>query len=419
MQPVEVEPRTVDSYRDVAGAEAIDRLRSAAEPLRDARVLHVNATPDGGGVAELLRSEMALLCDLGLACDWYVMSAPPPFFEVTKAIHNRLQGLDGPIQPGEHETWLEWQQKNADALRATGDEYDVVVVHDPQPMGLPAFGEEIGSHWIWRLHIDSSTPHPEMWALLRPYLDPYCAAVFTLSDFVPPGVSRERVQLMAPAIDPLIEKNQPLSLGEAQEILRRLGIDPGRTLVAQISRLDPWKDPIGVIDVFRAVRADHPGLQLALLGAMEASDDPEAARVATDVLDHADDDPDIHIYTDPDQIGPPEVGAVQLLANVVLQKSLREGFGLTVGEAMWKGTPVVATDVGGIPLQLQDGVGGFLVGSTEEAAERTGWLLSHPAEARSIGAAGRAQIRDHFLITRLLSEELALYSTLHRETSHR
>lgn len=249
-----------------------------------------------------------------------------------------------------------------------------------------------------------------MWAFLRPYLDAYDAFVFTLPQFVPSGLPSERVRQMAPAIDPLTAKNRPIPLERAHERVRALGIDLRRPFIAQVSRLDPWKDPIGVIDAFRLVRNRHPGLQLALLGAMEADDDPGAAAMADEVRAHAGQDPDIHVYTDPAQIGPEEVGSVQLLAAVVLQKSLREGFALTVAEALWKATPVIGSRAGGIPLQLEDGKGGFLVDSVEDAAERCDWLLSNPAAADEIGAAGRAVVQSRFLVTRLLAEELALYA---------
>lgn len=217
-------------------------------------------------------------------------------------------------------------------------------------------------------------------------------------------------RLIPPAIDPLTVKNRPMPYTTVLDALRRIGLDPARPLVAQVSRLDPWKDPQGVIDAYRLVRQDVPGLQLALLGVIEAKDDPEADRIAHAVRAHADHDPDIHIYTEPTEVGPPEVAAVQQGAQVIFQKSLKEGFALTVTEALWKATPVVGGRVGGIPLQLEDDIGGFLVESVEEAAERTCWLLENPPEARVIGARGRERIRERFLTTRLLADELRLYA---------
>jgi trehalose synthase len=407
MRPVDLTERRIDSYRPGAGNEAIDELRRIAEPLRGLRVLHVNSTPRGGGVAEILQSSVPLLRDLGLQADWWTMDCTQAFFTCTKLMHDRLQGADGRMTSAEREQWLDGQRSNAEALPGG---YDVVVVHDPQPAGLSVFAQNAAAHWIWRLHIDSSHPHPGVWSFLRPFLDPYEALIFTLPEYVPPEVPPERLRFMAPAIDPLLPKNRPIPIGTARQAVARLGIDLARPLVAQVARLDPWKDPDGVIDAYGLVKQHHPGLQLALLGAMEADDDPEAEEIAAATRAHAGDDPDIHIYTDPEQIGPLQVGSVQVLADVVFQKSLREGFGLSVAEAMWKATPVIGGRAGGIPLQLQDEAGGFLVDSPEEAAERCDWLLANPAEGRAIGAAGRAVVRSRFLVTRLLAEELALYA---------
>jgi trehalose synthase len=231
-----------------------------------------------------------------------------------------------------------------------------------------------------------------------------------MPEFVPPDVEAAQVRIIAPAIDPLIPKNLAVPHQRALAILAVLGLDPGRPLVAQVSRLDPWKDPTGVIDAYRLVRKSIPGLQLALVGVIAAQDDPEAVGMAEVVRAHANGDPDIHIYVDPAQVGAVEVAAVQQTAQVIFQKSLREGFALTVAEALWKVTPVIGGEAGGIPLQLQDGVGGFLVSSVEAAAERARWLLEHPPEARTIAARGRDRVRAQFLITRLVADDLRLYA---------
>jgi trehalose synthase len=409
MRTVDLPRRSADEYEAVVGPETVAALRSAAAGLRGLRVLNVNSTEHGGGVAELLRSSVPLLRDLGIHAEWRVIDAVPEFFEVTKRIHNGLQGADVELTDHERRLWIECQALNA---RELDNGWDVVVVHDPQPLGLAAEldGAAPAPEWIWRLHIDSSNLNPGVWAFLSPWVDPYRAVVVSLADFAPHDLAERAVHVIPPAIDPLLPKNRPMDPAEARAAIIRLGIDPERRLLAQVSRLDPWKDPIGVIDAFRRVRVDHPGTQLALLGAIEAADDPEAVRMATEVRAAAGADPDIHVITDPAIIGPAEVGAVQLLADVVLQKSRREGFGLTVAEALWKGTPVVGGRAGGIVLQIEDGVSGFLVDSSQEAAERSSWLLAHPADARAIGAAGRSRVHDRFLVTRLLADELALYA---------
>lgn len=412
MHTVAVPTKNLDAYAASAGQEALDELRRLAKPLGGLRVVNVNATPTGGGVAEILRSEVPLMRDLGLAAEWRTIEAEPAFFEVTKKIHNALQGAKLTLTEADKAVYIEGQQRNATQLFAGNQEYDVVVIHDPQPLGLLHFAGRDHARWAWRLHIDSSSPQPEVWAFLRPFLDGYNAAIFTLAAFAPPDVPPEMVRIIAPAIDPLTPKNRDRPYGEALATLAQIGLDPGRPLVAQVARLDPWKDPIGVIDAYRLAREQVPGLQLALLGVIEAVDDPEAVRVADDVRAYAAGDPDIHVYTDPAVIGQPEVAAVQLLSQAIFQKSLKEGFGLTVSEAMWKATPVIGGNAGGIPLQLQNGQGGFLVDSVASAGERCSWLLNHPPEARVIAARGRERVRDHFLITRLLADNLRLYGDL-------
>lgn len=407
MEVVNLKARPIDAYGESAGQAAIDELSRLAKPLRGLRLLHVNATPRGGGVAEILHSAIPLLRDLGLDATWQTIVAEPDFFALTKAIHNGLQGAECTITSEKRTLYDACQQHNAATLAA---DYDLIVVHDPQPLGLLCASGPRDARWIWRLHVDSSQPIPAVWSFLRPLLDGYDAAVFTMPQFVPPGIDDAQVRFIAPAIDPLSPKNLPIPHGHALAILASLGLDPGRPLIAQVSRLDPWKDPTGVIDTYRLVRQSIPGLQLALLGVIAAQDDPEAIRIADQVRDHAGGDPDIHIFVDPDQVGPEEVAAVQQTAQVVLQKSLREGFGLTVAEALWKATPVVGGRTGGIPLQLDDGVGGFLVSSVAEAADRTRWLLEHPPAARTFAALGRDHVRAGFLITRLLADELRLYN---------
>ena len=407
MEVVNLEPRSIEAYVESAGQSAIAELRRLAAPLRGIRVLHINATPHGGGVAEILHSAIPLLRDLGLEATWETITAEPDFFALTNTIHNGLQGAEFELSIGDVNLYDSWQHRNADSLTGA---YDLIVVHDPQPLGLLSAGGPRHARWIWRLHVDSSRPTPAAWSFLRPFLAGYDALVFTMPEFIPPDVDGTPIQIIAPAIDPLTPKNLPIPHGRALAILADLGLDPGRPLIAQVSRLDPWKDPTGVIDAFRLVRQFVPGLQLALLGAIAAQDDPEAIGIAQLVRRHASGDPDIHIFVDPARVGSEEVAAVQQNAQVILQKSLREGFGLTVAEALWKATPVVGGRTGGIPLQLRDGVGGFLVSSVPEAADRTRWLLEHPPEARTFAVRGRDHVRENFLITRLLADELRLYA---------
>jgi trehalose synthase len=405
---VDVGTQSIAAYASSASEKMVEELRALAAPLRGARVLHLNATPYGGGVAEILRSEVPLLRDLGLAAEWQLITGDDAFFSVTKAIHNGLQGASRDLSPLERETYLANATRNAHLLDGT---YDLVVIHDPQPLAIRQFHGNGDARWIWRCHIDTAQPHHSTWEFLQPYLQGYDAAVFTMADFVPPGLPIERVDIVPPAIDPESPKCIDLGADLARRVLRWIGVEFDRPLITQVSRFDPWKDPLGVIAAYRLVKREAPHVQLALVGSM-ALDDPEGWAMYRDIQQNSEDDSSIHVFTNLTGVGNIEVNAFQRMSDVVIQKSLREGFGLVVSEALWKGTPVVAGRAGGIPLQLQDGVGGFLVDSVDACAERILWLLHHRDEARAIGAAGRERVRDHFLLTRLLADDLRLYGSL-------
>ena len=405
---VNLAQQSINAYRRTAGLEAVAELRALAAPLQGARVLHLNATGYGGGVAEILQSEIPLLRDLGLAADWQVMDGDEAFFSVTKKIHNCLQGARGRLTPAERDTFLTWSEENARRLEG---QFDIVVIHDPQPAALCHLNRNLATRWIWRCHIDTCEPNRQVWKFLRPCLEDYDAAIFTREEFVPEDVPIDRIEIIPPAIDPLNPKNMDLNRAQARRILAWLGIDETRPLMVQVSRFDPWKDPLGVIQAYRLVKQHVPDLQLALVGSM-AYDDPEGWEVYRSVLPEAERDRDIHILTNLMGVGNVEVNALQRLADVGVQKSVREGFGLVVSETLWKRTPVVATRVGGIPLQLQDRIGGFLVDSVEECADRTLWLLQHPRQSSAFAARGRERVRERFLLTRLIADELRLYAAL-------
>lgn len=405
---VEVGAQHLEHYRRSAGNGVIDVLRAKAAGLRSARILHLNATPYGGGVAELLRSEVPLLRDLGLQADWRLITGDTDLFTVTKAIHNGLQGAPEEISAAAWRTYERHSRATADALEA---DYDLVVVHDPQPLPLPHLLGRGTSRWVWRCHIDTSEPNPEVWERLGPYFDDYDAAVFTDRSFVPPAFPAHLVEVIAPAIDPESPKNLDLGDHLARRLLAWLGVDLTRPLAVQVSRFDPWKDPLGVIEAYRLAKEAVPELQLALVGSM-ALDDPEAWEMYADIQRAGENDKDLYVFTNLNGVSSVEVNAFQRLANVVVQKSLREGFGLVVSESLWKGTPVVAGRAGGIPLQLRDEVDGYLVESIEECAARIVSLVEDPERARRLGAAGRRHVRDRYLLPRLIGDELDLYATL-------
>jgi trehalose synthase len=409
LQSVDIGTQSVDAYRASAGDDAVEELRTLAEPLRRARVLHVSATPYGGGVAEMLRSEIPLLRDLGLDAHWKLIRGDNAFFSVTKALHNGLQGSPNSLTTEQQERYLTQSARNAEAL--DDDHYDVIVIHDPQPLALPELHGRDEARWIWRCHIDTSEPNPQVWAFLRPFLAGYDAAVFTVGGFVPPDFPLDRIEIIPPAIDPESPKNIEIDHQLATRVLDWIGVDTSRPFVTQISRFDPWKDPLGVIDAYRLARRKAPNLQLVLAGSM-ALDDPEGWDMYEQIHDATRDEADVHVFTNLTGVGNIEVNALQRLAAVVIQKSLREGFGLVVSEALWKQTPVVASRAGGIPLQLRDGAGGYLVDSVPECAARVVELLGDADQRLEVAGRGRALIRDRFLLTRLVADSLRLYTSI-------
>lgn len=407
LRPVEASPRRLDDYRGIAPDALLEEAAALAAAIDGARVLQLNATAYGGGVAELLASEVALLRDLGIDAEWRVICPDAEFFHVTKRIHNAMQGQVVALDERDIFTYLE---RNRHCAAMIGDEWDVIVVHDPQPAALIASASAPSATWIWRCHIDTSTPDAATWDLLRPFVWGYDAFVFTLTDFCPPDLDRERLAVIAPAIDPLTAKNRPLPRHVARSIVAGQGIDLTRPLVVQVSRFDPWKDPLGVVAAWRQARAEVPGLQLGLVGAM-ADDDPEGWAIYEEARKATAKEPDCHLLTNLTGVGPVEVNAFQREADVVVQKSLREGFGLTVSEALWKETAVIGGNAGGIPLQIGED-GGLLVDDVDSCAEAIITLLEDEAVADRLAHAGRERVRREFLMPRLLRDDLALYQKL-------
>ena len=408
LERVEVGDQSIDSYEPAVGREIVDELRALAFPLRGVRVLHLNATPYGGGVAEILRSQVPLLQDLGVEAEWRIITGDQEFFEVTKDLHNGLQGAEGRFTDRHPEAYLEQSRRNAELLEA---EYDLVVAHDPQPLALVAFHGRGEARWIWRCHIDTSRAAPDAWGFVRPYLADYDAVVFTLGGFAPPDLDGRRVEVIPPAIDPVSPKNMELEPAMARRILEWIGVDTDRPLVTQVSRFDPWKDPLGVVEAYRIAREEVGDLQLCLVGSM-ALDDPEGWDVYREVKDATHDDDGIQLFTNLTGVGNLEVNAFQRLSDVIVQKSIREGFGLVVSESLWKRTPVVAGEAGGIPLQMPEEGEEFLVDSVAGCAEGIVTLLRDPERAAAIGAAGRKRVRERFLLPRLIADELRRYAFL-------
>ena len=413
LEQVRVRRKSLEEYRRVVGDAPIEEARSLARSLKGLRVLHLNSTAAGGGVAELLNSLVPLEADCGLDVQWRLLCPDAELFKVTKGFHNALQGQAWPLTADGKNTYLARNRHCAAMLSPT--EYDVLIIHDPQPAAIPHFSGPNHAKWVWRCHIDSSQPNPEVWDFLRPYVNGYDAAVFTMREFVPPDLQGPALHFIPPAIDPLSPKNRALPKYLCREEVAEFGVDLARPLMIQVSRFDPWKDPLGVIQAYRLAKQELPQLQLALIGAM-AEDDPEGWEIYNSIQEVADMDADIYVFTNLTGVTAHEVNAFQRVADVVVQKSVREGFGLVVSEAVWKGTPIVAGNTGGIPLQIQNGVGGFLVDSVQECAERVIFLLTHSDEAQEIARRGWERVRERFLMPRLLLDQLQLLHTLANST---
>lgn len=394
----------VDDYEPLVGAETIERIKEKAKPLQALRVAHVNSTYYGGGVAELLSSLTLLMNGLGIKAEWRTIHGPPDFFSITKKMHNALQG--GEINLTELKMQIFEEVIYENAVRNLLD-HDLVIVHDPQPLPMIYHYKKKGP-WIWRCHIDLSNPNKELWNYLVPFIEKYDAVILTLKEYA--QELRTPQLFFMPAIDPFSIKNRELSQEEIDERLKHYNIPTDLPLVVQISRFDRWKDPEGVIQAFKRAR-EQVNCTLVLLGNV-ATDDPEGKEVYESLLNCQEER--IIILSHQDSA---LVNALQRRAAVVLQKSIREGFGLTVAEAMWKGTPVIGGNVGGIRYQIQDGVNGFLVCSYEEAAERIVQLIKDEKLRNRLGQKARETVRQTFLLTRYLEQYLDLFNSF--ETIYR
>jgi trehalose synthase len=408
LQQVNVGNKALADYATIASRGLMEQIRALAEPLGGKRVLHLSATAFGGGVAEILYTLVPLMRDAGLETEWRVIYGQDEFFDVTKAIHNALQGDQRGLSEDEQEIFRRYNLENAEALT---DEFDFVIVHDAQPAGMIENAREAGKRWIWRCHIDLSTPNPDVLNFLSPWLASYDATVFHRKAYVPDSGGLPPAYIWPPAIDPLAPKNMALSSEDAAYIVDQFGIDVDRPLVSQISRFDPWKDPVGVIEAWRLLRNEHPSVQLALVGSM-AHDDPEGWDYYNKTVEAAQGDPDIFILSNLNNVGSVEVNAFQVHSAALIQKSIREGFGLTVTEGLWKGRPMVAGRAGGIVDQIQDGVTGYLVDSVSECADALDDVLKEPMKARAMALEGKEYVRRHFLSPRLLRDWLALFNRL-------
>jgi trehalose synthase len=398
----------LDDFIPIVGEEEINQVKELAEKLKGKSVVHVNSTSFGGGVAEKLHDMVPLMCAVGLNARWKVIKGEMEFFNVTKKIHNGLQGMNIALSREEEETYLRYNKENSESEVL---DQDFVVIHVNQPAAVINYQNQKDNHWAWRCHVDMSTPNLAVWKFLEQYVNNYDASIFTSKKYVVPGFDMPKIVIRPPSINPLCPKNMDLSDSFVKETLHRFAIHPDCPIITQVGRFDPWKDPNGVIDVYRLVKKEVPHVQLLLIASM-ATDDPEGWSYFEKTARHAGDDEDVHLLTDLKGVRDLEVNALQRASSVMLQMSTREGFGLTVAESLWKGVPVVGRNVGGIPMQIIDGQNGFLVETVAEAAERTLYLLNNKDKAAQMGKNGKAHVRKNFIITNNLKSYLQLFQEL-------
>ncbi len=398
--------RTLMDYLPIVGDEVINELRTLSQHIQGKVIQHINSTAVGGGVAEILTRLVPLSNELGVNSRWEVIKGGDAFFHITKEIHNMLHGKDGTLTDEMKELFLDETQKNMESIEFGGD---VVIVHDPQPVGLVAVRNTKPWNWLWRCHIDLSNPNPSCWDFIRPFVEKYDASIFSAPIFTQKLPVREF--LIQPSIDPLSDKNMELPPETIMDILERFQIDPARPIITQVSRFDYLKDPSGVIDAYRIAKKRRD-CQLVLAGGT-AADDPEGSKVLSEIQEKAKGDPDIHILSLPPTANI-EINALQRASTIIVQKSIKEGFGLTVTEALWKGKPVIGGMAGGIPLQIMSKVNGFLVHTVEGTAHAIKFLLANPQIAQKMGENGREYVRHNFLLTRHLKDYLTLFILVDR-----
>ena len=406
LQRIEPGRRSLGDYAELAGAETIERIRGLAGSLGGLRVIHVSPAAPRNGCPELLRGLLPLAADAGVDVEWRVLYGAAPFGDVARDLYDGLQGAETAIAPS---TWSEYLEGIAATVGSLRDDCDVLVLHDPATLGLLA-QDDGKARVVWRCHVDASAPEAAIWDRLHPLLEDCDWSVFACDDFWPSNIGGD-VRAIAPAIDPLGPKNMDMPMRLAGHVLRSLGIDLTRPLLCNVSRLDRWKDPHGVIDAFAQAKKSIPELQLVVVGALPG-EGPQDFRIAREVADYAAGIDDVRVMTSYTGVGEVEVGALQRVARVSLQRSLREGFGLAAAEALWKRTPVVAVPGGGLATQVDDGTSGYLVDDTQAMAARVVELVKDPGLAIALGSAGRARVQERFLVTRLLEDELRLLGSV-------
>jgi len=404
--------KKIEKYKKFITNHQLKEIKRLAKELKGLKVNLINSTPRGGGVAEILKSLVPLMKGVGLEAEWYTIPGREDFFKITKEMHNALQGKSYEFPFSHRKRYLYHMIRSAYLMQDM--KADIWVVHDPQPAGVIQFLPNFHPA-VCRLHIDLSSPNKEVWNFVAGYLEMYDKVIVSSKEFVRPDIKKEAI-IFPPAIDPLMPKNQPMGLKAAKHILKSFGINGPGPLISQVSRFDPWKDPLGVIEAYKIAKKKFPNLQLAMVGFFLAQDDPEAMKVFKRVKKEAEKDPNVFLFADINRLGGLQVdtfvNAIQVASRVILQKSIREGFGLTVAEAMWKGKTVIGGNTGGIKLQVKNGQNGFIVSTVQQTANRIVELLEKPKMNEKMGERAHLTVKNNFLITRLLRDYLKLFKQL-------
>jgi trehalose synthase len=403
---------SLEDYQSQIPKEQFDAIKTLAQKLKGLKVAHINATQYGGGAAEILQSLVPLMRGVGIDAEWYIIPQREEFLRVllTKKLHNGLQGGSESLTAEEKESYIESSKILAEMTNDINP--DIWVMHDPQALGSGSFLNNKGKGKLLRMHIDLSNPNKDLWNFLEPYMKNYDKMLVHMEEYVPKNFPEEKISVTPIAIDPLAQKNIKMDPQVAKAIVAKHGLNPEKPLLVNISRFDKLKDPIGMIDAFNTAKAQIPDLQFALVGLMIAADDPESVEVFEEVKQHSENMKDLFLFEDPGKLHvdiSEFVRAFQSAADVVIHKSIYEGFGMVVTEAMIKGTPVIGGNVGGIKLQIKDGENGFLVNSADEAAQRIVQLIKDPVLRKTMGASAEQSVRARFLIPRLLLDYLKLF----------
>ena len=394
----------IEKYSSISDEEILNKIADLASKLKDAEIVHVNSTRLGGGVAEILNKLIPLMNNLGIKTSWEVIEGENDFYVCTKGFHNGIQGNEVNIDKNLLNIYEQTNEENSRRLQDVLEKADFVIIHDPQPAALINHFPNRKGKWVWRCHIDASNPDQDIWNYLSKHISYYDGSIFSIEEFVQEFTHDQ--YLIPPSIDPLSEKNIVLKNVFIGDTYSRFNIDNTKPVISQVSRFDIFKDPIGVINAYRIVKNSFPELQLILAGG-DAADDPEGAEVLKMVRSEAGDDKDIKLI-----LLPPDanlvINSIQRLSDIILQKSLKEGFGLTVAEGLWKEKPVIGGNTGGIKIQIRDNENGFLVNSIDETAEKIEYLLENPQLSKQFGKRGKEHVRKNFLITRHLLQYLEL-----------